>query len=239
MADLAVLNRMVRNLWRYPRDIVRWYVDAGFDRRHGVETSGKLSLAHLSISSPHVAEATWYEPVPTVGFRRLMKSLEIEHSQYTFIDYGSGKGRAMFLASDYPFKEIIGIEFSAELHAIAQRNTEQYRSPRQRTRQIRSVCTDAVDFTLPPVKSVLFFYSPFKASIFEKILANIRVSLADHPRSLYLVFIGFLPESVRILRSSGFECREVPLGTDYVRWEKKTGLILSSGVRDESALPAR
>ena len=93
------------------------------------------------------------------------------------------------------------------------------------------MCVDAVDFKLPPVKSVLFFYSPFKASIFEKILSNVRRSLAECPRSVYLVFIGFLPESVRVLKASGFDCREVPLGTDYIRWEKKIGLILYGGGR--------
>jgi hypothetical protein len=203
-------------------------MDAWFDRRHGIDTSGKLSLATLKINSAHVKEATWYEPVPTVGFGRLMRSLDIVHEEYTFIDYGSGKGRAMFLAADYPFKEIIGLEFSAELHDIAVRNIKKYRSPRQRAELIRSVCIDAVEFHLPPVNSVLFFYSPFKAPIFEKILSNVRRSLTEHPRSLYIVFIGFLPESVRALKASGFDCREVPLGTDYIRWEKKTGLILNS-----------
>jgi SAM-dependent methyltransferase len=230
MPDIRkTLARCGRSLWRYPIDIVRWHIDAWFDRCHGIDTSGKLSLAALKISSPHVSEATWYEPVPTVGFRRLMRSLDIEHDQYVFIDYGSGKGRALFLAADYPFKEVIGLEFSGELHETAERNIQRYRSPRQRARVLRSVCIDAVDFELPPVKSVLFFYSPFKASIFEKILCNVRRSLTEHPRSLYLVFIGFLPESVRVLKASGFECREVPLGTDYIRWERKTGLILHSG----------
>ena len=234
-----MLMRIVRNLWRYPRDLVRWHLDAGFDRRHGIDTTGKLALSRLHITSPNVSEATWYEPVPTVGFRRLMHALDIRHEDFVFIDYGSGKGRALFLASDYPFKEIIGIEFSEELHEVAERNIQRYRSPRQRTRHLGSVCIDAVDFTLPPVESVLFFYSPFKASIFEKILSNVRRSLAEHPRSLYLVFIGFLPESIRILRESGFECREVPLGTDYVRWEKKTGLILHSGVQAAPTAGAR
>ncbi len=235
MIRTLTVRRILRNLWRYPIDIARWHLDAWFDRRHGIQTSGKLPLAGLNIRSEHLSEATWYEPVPTVGFRRLMRHLDIQHENYVFIDYGSGKGRALFLAAELPFKEIIGLEFSDTLHALAVQNILTYRSPRQRAKVLRSICIDAVEFKLPEIKSVLFFYSPFKASVFEKILSNVRRSLADSPRSVYLVFIGFLPESIRALKSSGFDYREVPLGTDYIRWEKKIGLILHT---DGQAGPA-
>jgi SAM-dependent methyltransferase len=216
----------------YARDFLRWYLDARFDRRYRVDTSGKMSLGELKIDSTNLADATWYEPVPTLSFRQLMRELSINFESYTFIDFGSGKGRALFLAADYPFARVLGVEFSPELHAVALRNITSYRNSKQRCFQIESVCIDAVAFELPPVPSVLFFYSPFKAAVFVKIIDNLKKSLRKYPRSEYLLFVGFIPESIQVLKNSGLPCREVKLGPDYIRWEKKRGLILHSGISE-------
>ena len=41
-------------------------------------------------------------------FREMMASLPNELTSFVFIDIGSGKGRALLMASDYPFKKIFG-----------------------------------------------------------------------------------------------------------------------------------
>ncbi len=45
---------------------------------------------------------------------------------FTFIDLGSGKGRVLLMASEYPFQKIIGVEFMPELHRAAQKNIAGY-----------------------------------------------------------------------------------------------------------------
>jgi len=217
----------------FTRDFLRWYLDASFDRRHSVDSSKKMSLSELKIDSTHLSEATWYEPVPTLCFRQIMQELLIDFEKYFFIDFGSGKGRALFLAADYPFARVIGIEFSPELHAVALQNITIYRNPRQKCHNIESICTDAVDYQLPPVKSVLFFYSPFKAPVFVKVVDNIIRSLKEYPRSIYIVFIGLIPESIQVLKNFNLSYREIKLGPDYVRLEKKVGLILHSGITED------
>jgi SAM-dependent methyltransferase len=162
-----------------------------------------------------------------------MKELKIKYENYAFIDFGSGKGRALFLASDFPFKKVIGIEFSSILHAACKRNVISYRSPRQRCFDIELINGDVVDFEMPPLPSVFFFYSPFRASVFSRVIDNLRISLQSHPRSVYLLFIGFIPEGIEVLKTSEFICREIVLGLDYIRWQKKRGLILHSGIEDE------
>jgi SAM-dependent methyltransferase len=220
----------IKSTGLYVRDIFRWYLDSSFDRRYNVDTSGKISLDKFKIFSKNVSEATWYEPVPTLSFRQLIRQLSINFEDYTFIDFGSGKGRALFLAAEYPFGRIVGVEFSSELHDKALENIRNYKNSRQRCFIIESFCMDAVDFDLPPVPSVLFFYSPFKAPVFVKIIDNLQKSLRTHPRSVYILFVGLIPESIDVLKNSNLNCREVKLGTDYIRWEIKRGLILDSGV---------
>jgi SAM-dependent methyltransferase len=216
-------------------DIIRWHLDASFDRRYNVDTSGKISLGVLKIGSPNIENATWYEPVSTSCFKQLLRELRINYEDYIFIDYGSGKGRALFLAAEYPFAKILGIEFSPELNEVAIQNIAKYTNPNQHCVNIEVLCMDAVDFELPTHQCVLFFYSPFKAPIFLKVLEKIKKSLAMSPRSLYILFIGLIPESVEALKSSGFKCREVALKFDYLRWEEKKALILHSGISEGQA----
>lgn len=222
----------IKRMGLYIRDILRWYLDARFDRRYGVDTSGKLSLNELKIDSTNVSEATWYEPVPTLCFERLIRELSIDFEKYIFIDFGSGRGRALLLAADYPFARVIGVEFSSELHAVALQNIITYKNPKQRCFQIESVCIDAVDFELPQVPSVLFFYSPFKASVFNKVIDNLMKSLKKCPRRIYILYIGVMPESIQVLKNSNLSHREVKLGHDYIRWETKRGLIFHSDISE-------
>src|SRR5205085_9792559 len=105
--------------------------------------------------------------------------------------------------------------------------------PRQRCYQIESICIDAVDFLLPPVPSVLFFYSPFTASLLTKVMDNVRKSLAEHPRSLYILYVGVIPESIEVLKNSNLTSREIALRRDYTRWVTKRGFILHSGTSEK------
>ena len=50
---------------------------------------------------------------------------------FIFIDLGSGKGRALLMASDYPFRRIVGVELLPQLHRAAQDNLTKYRSETQ------------------------------------------------------------------------------------------------------------
>ena len=60
---------------------------------------------------------------------KAMARLNIDHARYTFIDYSSGKGKAMLMASDHPFRSIIGVEYAPRLQAIAAANRLSYAGP--------------------------------------------------------------------------------------------------------------
>jgi hypothetical protein len=51
-----------------------------------------------------------------------MAALPWRPEDFTVIDFGSGKGRALIVASECPFRRIIGVEFALELHRDAQQN---------------------------------------------------------------------------------------------------------------------
>jgi SAM-dependent methyltransferase len=118
-----------------------------------VETAGDIGgrtyLSDLNIPRPNWIYGNDYSGIAPERFFAILSSLNLRFEDFTFIDFGSGKGRALLLASEFPFKRIIGVEFSPELHAIAQRDIERYNSAGQKCKSIESVCSDFTMRTSP------------------------------------------------------------------------------------------
>jgi SAM-dependent methyltransferase len=177
-----------------------------FDRKYGVNTDGEYDgwtfLSDLDIPSPNWIYGRNYTGIEPVRFCAILDDLAIRFEDFTFVDFGSGKGRALLMASEYPFKKIIGIEFSPQLNAIAGDNIGRYASPTQQCRQIETVQMDFTQYFLPPEPLVLFFYDPCEARILKQVLANIRASWLKTPRPIYIIYVA--PAEEWILQSSGF-----------------------------------
>ena len=169
----------------------RWErLDREYDRRHGVDTAGVVRLHDLSFESENKAMGNRYEATTPDGFRDRLQRLDLGEGELTFIDLGSGKGRALLLASEFPFKRIIGVEFSPELTEVAERNAERYRGDAQRCREFELVCEDATTYELPDEPTVLYIYNSFEEPVMRAALHNVRRSLERHPRPLTLLIVN-------------------------------------------------
>jgi hypothetical protein len=167
-------------------DRVVWSIDRIFDYRYRTDTSGIIPVNELRASSANIRHAVRYEPTPTNVFRRAIGSLPIDHKQFIFVDCGSGKGRVILLASHYPFSQIIGVEFSEELHRVATNNVARYRSRKKKCSDIRVVCADAAQYEFPRANLILFLANPFDETILTQVLRNVEKSAAH--RSVYLIY---------------------------------------------------
>lgn len=111
---------------------------------------------------------------------------------FTFIDLGAGKGRALLMASDYPFQRIMGVEFMPDLCRDARENIAAYSAShsndRQKCRQIEMVCLDACDFWFPLDPLVVYLFNPFSEPVFVKVLENLRLSVEQAPRAVYIAY---------------------------------------------------
>src|SRR5438045_9800072 len=101
---------------------------------------------------------------------------------------GSGKGAVMLYASTFPFKKIIGVEFSSLLHRIAERNIARFRSQLMKCKDVMSLCMDVTKYHLPPEPIILYLFNPFKGRALEKVVANTKQSLKDHPRDIGVIY---------------------------------------------------
>jgi SAM-dependent methyltransferase len=136
--------------------------------------------------------------------RRLLRRLDIDYADYAFVDFGSGKGRTLLLASELPFKRVTGVEFSGELNECAERNISLQR--RRQAESVVSLHCDATEFELPPDNLVLYFFNPIKAEVLDKVLANLASSLEARPRKVIIIYL-YLEDSHLLDNLQGFQLR--------------------------------
>jgi len=190
---------------RYEEFQNRWYSERAhksnlqFDLRYGVETSLVVPVENLDVfCKEHVSR---YQPINEKLFHQSFARLQIDHSQYAFIDYGSGKGKALILASMFPFRKIIGIEFSSALCSICEHNLGVLCSRKQQRERFEVICADARDYVLPAEPMVLFFYNPFRDVLMEAVILDITDSLRANPRPAWIVYC--VPVHAHYLERSG------------------------------------
>jgi hypothetical protein len=131
-----------------------------------------------------------YIPARPASARAALQALPLRDPRdYTLIDIGSGKGRVMFLAAEYPFRRIVGVESVGELHAAAERNIQRYRHPLRRCPSIEAVHAKAQDFEWPADPLVLFFFNPFPAHVMAPVMQRLARSMEQHPRPVWLILL--------------------------------------------------
>ena len=99
-------------------------------------------------------------------------------------------GRAMLLASEYPFRRIEGIELNPVLARLARRNAAKWRRLDLAKAPMRVTDGDVVDYKFPKGPCLLFLFNPFGASVMRKLLARLADTFADRPGQLDLLYVN-------------------------------------------------
>lgn len=161
-----------------------------FDVEHGTDTSGLIAAEELMDSRRrrNIHNTGFYATSPSL-FAQVSARLQIDHERFTFIDLGAGKGRVMLLASQLPFRQVLGVELVPELQEIANRNVSLYRPSTRQCQDVLCILGDVRNFVFPPVPLVIFLWHPFVGPVFEKVMANLADSLQRDPREVYVVYL--------------------------------------------------
>jgi SAM-dependent methyltransferase len=159
-----------------------------FDRRFNVDTGGCIHPTKLVLQSLNQVHAVSYGGSDPEDFRAALATLPIDYQRFAFVDFGSGKGRAILLATEFPFQRIIGVEFSEELHKIAQDNINRFQSNSRRCDNVESVCMDVLEYSLPDKPLLCYFCNPFDAKLMTQVISNIRESFLRTPREIFIVY---------------------------------------------------
>ncbi|MGA2834420.1 MAG: class I SAM-dependent methyltransferase [Terracidiphilus sp.] len=153
------------------------YTRHPFDEESGVRTSGLVAGRHLRSGHRHDRHATAYFAVAPSVFhaliRRWRKSRRDEAiDEFSFIDFGAGMGRAVLLASELPFRQVVGVELNPTLARIARKNLAAWRASGRAHSPTKIICNDAVDFQLPAGPCLAFLFNPFGAPVMRRLLAT-------------------------------------------------------------------
>jgi len=165
------------------------FSDLYFDYKYQVETINTKMLDELNIDSPNKSHGRYYEGTNAYRFRRVFSQLRIDLSSTCFVDFGSGKGKLMFLAAEQGVPKVIGVEFSAELVDICKRNMEAYKRRSKSRAEFTIVHMDAVEYNVPGEANLLFFSNPFDEVLIERVIENILRSLKSHPREIVVAHL--------------------------------------------------
>ena len=173
-----------------------------YDARHRVETAREEPLGTAGVNANAVKRGNAiYRVTWSWLIEKALARLDIDPRHYSFIDYGSGKGKAMLMASDYPFQSIIGLEYASRLHEIAAENCRTYVSPRQKCRNLQPILADVLDYAPPPGPIVCFMCNPFDAATLRAVFQGWRMRHERGERDIRILYLNMrnVAEQARVL----------------------------------------
>lgn len=162
--------------WRYAQFAEYW-----FDRRRGMSTAG-------IVRAGEGAATTNYQPVHPKAFADFLPFLPRDRARLTFVDYGSGRGRAVVLAIEHGFGAAVGVELDAGHHALAVANIARRDRRHGLGGRIRLVLGDARELPLPDGPIVVFIYNPFPRDVLAEVLRQLVESLSAAPRPAWVIY---------------------------------------------------
>lgn len=162
-----------------------WTAAHPFDRALGTDTGGFLPQWLLQ---PDVAEADRGSPYAGCQPACVGAALDSlpDPARFSFLDLGCGKGRAMIVASGYPFRSILGVELAAGLVAIANRNASIVAAAHPERTALRALAGNAGEVALPAGDLVIFNYHAFPRSLVSQIIGRLAAAAAD--REIFFVY---------------------------------------------------
>jgi len=187
----------------------RWQPGA-FDRQWGTETTNVVKRRDLDFPPDEAANFNQYEVSAPDILQKLLNIINLDPTEFTFVDVGAGKGRIVLEASFVPFYRCIGVEYSEDLYDIALTNTRLFVERAKPSVRPEFWHGDARDFRLPPGPLLLYLYNPFSLKILDEFISRIENEISSQTRKIFLAYVN--PEHLRIFggRSHWQKVSEAP-----------------------------
>jgi hypothetical protein len=180
-----------------------------FDLRYDVDTSGLIGGRELRSGHRNDVYNTAYYGMAPSRFRKVVADWLSDDSHtavadYSFVDLGCGKGRAVMMASEYAFRQVIGVELNGPLTKIAKKNVVAWTVAGRAICPLRIVCRDATEFVFPDGACLLYLFHPFAAPVVERLIESIDAQFSARPGKMDLIY--FNPEAGHLLEAhEGFK----------------------------------
>jgi len=132
-----------------------------------------------------------YEATSYFFLERLFKAFPFAHDDH-MVDFGCGKGRVLFMASQHSCKYATGYENNKNRFKILQKNVEQYRQKHGSRTRFDIYDENAQSAVVDDSANKFFFFEPFHLDIYARVMQNILKSIDRKQRDV-TIFL-YLPQ---------------------------------------------
>lgn len=158
-----------------------------FDREYGVDTLGIVSVDRITSDRQLASQIVCYAGSQPSIVRTALSALG-PLEDYTLLDFGCGKGRAAIVASEFPFRQVIGVELSPELAAVARANAAIVAQRFPARPGIDIVEGNVLDVALPAGKLAVFAYHPFGERILTGVARRLEAAIDQGAGHIFFVY---------------------------------------------------
>ena len=125
-----------------------------------------------------------YQPSTTANLKRVLKRMSISKED-VILDIGCGKGRAMYIMSQFEFGKIRGYDLSKELTEIAEDNFKKL--------GINDRCSamqaDAETFEEYDEYNYFYYFNSVPREVFVKMIGHVQESIRRKPRKVTFIYM--------------------------------------------------
>ncbi|MBR5407082.1 MAG: class I SAM-dependent methyltransferase [Lachnospiraceae bacterium] len=143
-----------------------------------------------------------YSKSPKKVLRRVFDDIDFSEP-HGFCDMGCGKGYVMICASEYPFKNIGGVEYTPELCTICSNNLRKLKLD-----EVKVFNCDAKVFDKYEDYDVFYFGNPFDETIISVVASRILDAHKDNKCWIYYLN-PYIEERQKAIRDAGFKLVKV------------------------------
>jgi len=155
-----------------------------YERKFGIHTAGFKK----SNSQKH----NHYQAASYLVLNRIFKYLAPKTKDYAFYDIGCGKGRVLFMAAKFGYKNLNGIELDKDLLEEAKSNLAGVISGKKEF-ILKLYDIDVLEHLYENQASVYFLFNPFDAEVLNLFLKRV---ISHNNQDCYFVYMNPIHSSV-------------------------------------------
>jgi SAM-dependent methyltransferase len=136
-----------------------------------------------------------YAQTPYFFLRRVFRELPIEPGRTVFVDIGSGLGRVLLFASQFPFQRLIGVECSADSCALARANLQRHYQSAGKTAPPWEIVHAYVERDVAPAGTTIFYlYDPFEIATLRTVAGHLADFASRQRQPVFVIWVGSVPK---------------------------------------------
>lgn len=173
-----------------------------YEKLLGINTHSIVNLDKLTLAGENTDQNHHYQGASYYILFSIFNELPQETKDLPLIDYGCGKGRALFVAEQCGFTHLIGVDIAKELIEDANKNKAIYNKKNPES-SIDFLFEDATKYKIPNNACVFYFFNPFGEEIMQQVIHHIKESVKLNPRKIYCIYLN--PKYKAVFEKNGFE----------------------------------